>query len=306
MALYVRLVPTKRMGFFTKKDNNKTEEDFHDEWALSTHIEDCDPIAQFSCATSPEYRYVADALYPMNDKKILVLGCGLGEEAVYCALQGAHVIALDISKRMLEHTANLARRHNVEMFICVLQGSAEQFQCEDGSLDAILACNILHHVDIEKSLRCISRALKPGGLFVFSEPLAYNPLINIYRAMASRVRTDGEHPLTLKDIEVMKCFFPTLELKTFHLFTLGIFVWFFAIERIHPNSERYWKKIIYDALKYERAFNVLSRIDNYLLRIFPFLSRFCWVIAGKGTKKFSVDSLDSAASDCHDNQSACQ
>ncbi len=294
------------MGFFTKKDNNKTEEDFHDEWALTAHIEDCDPTTQFSCATSPEYRYVADALCPMNGKKILVLGCGLGEEAVYCALQGAHVVALDISRRMLEHTVRLARQHGIESAIRTLHGSVEQFQCTDDPFDAILACNILHHIDIKKSLHCVSRALKPGGLFVFSEPLAYNPLINIYRAMASRVRTDGEHPLTMEDIEAMKCLFPTLELKTFHLFTLGIFVWFFAIERIHPNSERYWKKIIYDALKYERAFTILSRIDHYVLQIFPFLSRFCWVIAGKGTKKSSADSLDSVASDCHDNQSACR
>ena len=272
------------MPFFIKKNNYKTEECFHDEWAQSANIHNCDPSAQFQCATAPEYRFIADALSPMNGKKILVLGCGLGEEVVYCALQGARVTALDISTQMLEHTKHLARRHGVEHLVCTIHGSAEQFRCADAPFDAILACNILHHVDIQKTLDCVTQSLKYGGVFVFLEPLAYNPLINVYRAMASDVRTDNEHPLTFSDIQLIKNYFSKLEIKTFHLFTLFIFVWFFISERIHPNNERYWKKIIYDAKYYKSAFTILSRIDHFVLRFLPFLSRYCWVIAGKAIK----------------------
>ena len=49
----------------------------------------------------------------------------------------------------------------------------------------------------------IRRVLKPGGRFFSYDPLAYNPAINVYRKMATEVRTPDEQPLTRADVQIL-------------------------------------------------------------------------------------------------------
>src|SRR6266478_423259 len=51
------------------------------------------------------------------------------------------------------------------------------------------------------------RALKPGGRFFSINPVAYNPVINVYRRMATEVRTEDENPPTRSDIALARRFF---------------------------------------------------------------------------------------------------
>lgn len=273
-----------RIPGFQKKKNYKSEDAFHDEWAKSIDPNSIDPIAQFEGPTSPEYKYAVSLLKPVKGKKVLILGCGLGEEAVYLAKKGAIVYAVDISQQMLNFTKSLARRYKVQDKIHLFHTAAENVTFADNSFDFVFACNLLHHIQLKKGLKKIYRVLKKGGASVFLEPLAYNPVINIYRTMASEVRTDGEHPITLEDLKLIQNYFPQLRHKEFHLFTLLIFVWFYVGEGVHPNKERYWKKIIYDAKKYKKVFALLHTLDVLLLRLVPLLSKYCWVIVIKATK----------------------
>lgn len=265
------------MQSIKKKKNFKSEEHFHDEWAKSVSIEDIDVFAQFEGITSPEYKEVMQSLGPLKNKNILNLGCGLGEEAVYLALQGANVTAIDISQEMLNMTKKLARRYRVSRKISYQKMSAENLSFEPKTFDAVLGCNILHHVKIKKTIKEVKRVLKPKGIAVFSEPIAYNPIINIYRGMANNVRTDDEHPLFTEDVEEIKKVFPNTSQKEFHFWTLSIFIWFFVVERQHPNKVRYWKKIISEAHKYKRVFSVLYSMDKKTLTLLPFLKRYFWV-----------------------------
>ncbi len=264
------------MRGLTKKKNLKSEEHFHDEWAESVSIQDIDVIAQFEGITSPEYKEVIKSIGKIKGKKVLNIGCGLGEEDVYLARLGAKVTAIDISQKMIETTKKLAIRYNVGKNIIYFKQSVETMSFKDKSFDAIVGCNILHHVNIKKTIREVQRVLKPKGVAVFVEPLAYNPVINIYRAIAHKVRTDYEHPLVIDDILDIKKIFPKTTHKEFHLFTLFIFIWFFVVERQHPNKVRYWKKIISEAKKYDKAFSLLYSLDKKLL-VFPFIKRYCWV-----------------------------
>ena len=266
------------MQSIKKKENHKSEEHFHDEWATSTPIEEVNPFAPFEGKTSPEYKESIKMLGNLKGKKVLNLGSGLGEEAVYLASQGAIVTAIDISNQMLEFTKKLARRYKVASKITCIHMSAEELKFKNESFDAVYGCNLLHHVDLEKTIKEVRRVLKRNGVGVFSEPLAYNPLINVYRVMAHAVRTDHEHPLNLKDIATIKKTFPKLTQKEMHLSTLFIFVWFYIVERKHPNKVRYWKKIIQEGDKYEKPFKVLHSFDNSIMNILPFLKKYCWVI----------------------------
>jgi ubiquinone/menaquinone biosynthesis C-methylase UbiE len=260
-----------------KHSNFLSEEHFHDQWAKSVSIDDIDVLAQFQGFTSPEYQAVMRALPETSNKKILNLGCGLGEEAVYLALSGANVTAIDISQEMLNITKQLATRYGVKKKITYYKMSAEDLQFTNNTFDAVVGCNILHHIHIEKTIKEIKRVLKPHGVAVFSEPLIYNPIINIYRVLADKVRTDEEHPLSMEDIAQIKAVFPKTTHREYHLLTLFIFIWFYLVERQHPNKVRYWKKIISEADKYKLAFNYLYALDRKLLWLLPFLRKYCWV-----------------------------
>lgn len=260
---------------FNKTHNEKSEEDFHDEWANSTELSLVNIVDQFDGITSPEYRKAIEFLGKIAGKKILILGCGLGEEAIYLGLKKGKITAIDISSGMLDFTKRLAKKYNVKD-IQFHKMSVEKLSFKDNSFDLILGCNILHHVDIRKAIREVKRVLKPDGIASFSEPLKYNSIINIYRALASNVRTDHEHPLGYEDLKHIERILPDMKHEEYHLFTLLIFIWFFIGERIHPNKARYWKKIIYEADRYGGVFKFLFNIDLIILRLFPFLKRYCW------------------------------
>ena len=86
--------------------------------------------------------------------------------------------------------------------------------------DIIYTGNLLHHVDIEKMIMNIKPHLKPEGIFVSWDPLAYNPAINIYRMIATDVRTPDEHPLKWRDIKLFDKYFSNVERRYFWFSTL--------------------------------------------------------------------------------------
>ena len=79
-----------------KQKSLETEEVFHDEWANSENVEDVDVITTNEAITAPEMRYITKKMGDLKGKKVLDVGCGLGEASVYFALQGADVTATDL------------------------------------------------------------------------------------------------------------------------------------------------------------------------------------------------------------------
>jgi SAM-dependent methyltransferase len=136
----------------------------------------------------------------------------------------------------------------------------------------------LHHSCLEPAFSEASRVLKKEGKAVFIEPLGYNPLISIYRKMAKSVRTINETPLKYNDIKITKRFFSSVRFEYFWFFSLFIFIYMYIVERIHPSSQRYWKRIISQSEKYRALFRPLNYFDCLLLKVFPFMGRFCWNI----------------------------
>ena len=155
--------------------------------------------------------------------------------------------------------------------------NVEKMSFKNNSFDAVVGCNVLHHVNIKKTAKEVKKVLKPNGIAVFAEPLAYNPAINIYRLLAHAVRTDEEHPLNNQDLADIYKIFPKSEREDYHFFTLLIFVWFFFVKRLNPNKVRYWKKIIMDGENYKYSFSFLHSMDRILLKIFPYIKKYFWV-----------------------------
>lgn len=252
------------------------EEFFHDNWADSTNVDHVMVDEFFEACTSPENRYIINRLGDIKNKKILELGCGLGEASVYFAKKGADVTATDISGEMVQLADKVAKKHGVK--VNTAKCFSHEIPFENETFDVVYAANVLHHVDLEMTLIEVNRVLKKGGAFVSWDPLAHNPLINIYRKMASEVRTDDEHPLRISQLKLFKKHFSKVEYTTTWFFTLWIFIKFYFIDKVDPNKERYWKKILDDHLKLKKDYSFLESIDNNFLRVFPFLKKYCWNI----------------------------
>lgn len=255
----------------------RVEEAFHDAWAKSMRLEELLVHESFDSPTAVENRFALEVLggaQGLRGKRLLDLGCGAGEAAVFFALQGAEVTAADVSGEMLRVTRSLAAHHGVEIRTSKIVAEAMPFQ--DGEFDRIYGNGVLHHVELEPTLRELSRVLTSGGRAVFIEPLSHNPAIHVYRRLAREVRTPTEQPFTFKQFRVIRRSFPSFDHREFWFSTLGIFLYYYFIERVDPRTDRYWKRIIRDGWRVGRVFRILHRVDDAILRLMPYLRRWCW------------------------------
>jgi SAM-dependent methyltransferase len=215
---------------------------------------------------------------PLAGKRVLELGSGAGEGAVYFALQGARVVATDISSGMLDVVDRVAALHGVrvERQTC----SAEDLSAfADGSFDVVYGANVLHHVHIGRCLDEVKRVLKDGGRGCFWDPVAHNPAVNVYRRMATKVRTEDEHPIRRGDMALFTGRFRSVRKRFFWFAALLIFVKFYAIDRVHPNADRYWKRILVRERELRPLYRTLAAVDGVVLRVLPFLRWWCWNVA---------------------------
>jgi 2-polyprenyl-3-methyl-5-hydroxy-6-metoxy-1,4-benzoquinol methylase len=255
----------------------QTEREFHDAWADSEDVEDIDVLTANEVCTAPEMRYLTRRLGDIKGKRLLDVGCGLGEASVYFAILGADVTSSDLSQGMLDATTRLAKANDVTIKQHI--ASAEDMQLPpDAKFDIIYMGNLLHHVDIEETINRIKPHLTDEGMFVSWDPLAYNPAINIYRTMATDVRTPDEHPLKWKDIKLFHKHFSNVETKYFWFTTLIIFVIMALAQRRNPNKERFWKVVVQEGEKWSWLYGPLEKFDRLLLTIFPPFRLLCWNI----------------------------
>jgi SAM-dependent methyltransferase len=262
------------------------EERLFGAWAKSVDPTQIDVIQMNESITAPEMRFITAKLGALHGQTLLDIGCGLGEASVYFALKGARVTAVDLSQEMLAEVVTLARRYHTE--VATLRASVEHLHLPAGNtFDIIYAGNIFHHVDIRAALDEVTTYMTDSSLLVCWEPVAYNPLINIYRRIATHVRSFDERPIRLSDIEIFKEYFSSIELHWFWLTTLVIFIIMVIWQRRNPNQERLWKAVVIEGQKWAWLYRPLEKLDRWLLATFPFLRPLCWnvVIIGKGPKR---------------------
>ncbi len=259
----------------TGKGTIEREEEFHDAWARETDLESIRVREAFESFTALENRYCLELMGPLADRKILDLGSGLGETSVYFALQGARVTAVDVSPQMVRRARQLATFHGTSIETIV--SPLERLEVAEGSYDFVYGANVLHHAtDVEATLLRARHALKAGGMCLFWDPIAYNPVINVYRRIATQVRTVDETPLRRQILPLFKKHFTEVRHREFWLLTLALFLKYYLIDRKDPNQVRYWKEIYReDSATTKRWFEALNRLDKILLRLWP-LNWLAW------------------------------
>jgi SAM-dependent methyltransferase len=266
----------------TTAATHQKESDFHDRWAASTPLEDISVREAFEAPTAPENRFILRRMGDLRGKRVLDVGVGLGESSVYFALQGARVTATDLSPQMVDTAVRLGKLHGVEVEGVVTPG--ESLDVEPGSYDFVYVANTIHHAtDKARLFEQVRRALKPGGRFFSWDPLAYNPAINAYRRMATKVRTEDELPLTFADAALARRTFADVGHREFQIATLAIFLKYYFIDRVHPNQDRYWKRVLRETDRRLWWWQPLRAADTVLTRL-PGVRRLAWNMVMWGTR----------------------
>lgn len=210
--------------------------------------------------------YDRTLLNSVAGKSVLEYGCGPGSRAFAIAKAGAHVTGIDISDVAIKMAAKKAEAAGVKATFAVM--NAEALEAGDDSFDKIVGSAILHHLDLDASYSEIVRCLKPDGVGVFVEPMGHNPVINLYRNLTPKLRTEDEHPLLFSDITLAKKYFENVVVRYYNLTSTGAFLF---------EKTPVFKPIL----------GLLDALDKGLFSILPPIRRWAWycVIELHGPKK---------------------
>lgn len=163
----------------------------------------------------------------------LDIGAGYGGAARYLAQKKKHrVHCLNLSKIQNERNRQMNEEQGLSALIDVVDGNFEEIPLEDTCVDIVWSQDaILHSGDREKVFREVDRVLKPGGHFVFTDPM-----------MCSRVDLDALEPV----------------LNRIHLDDLG------SVEAYIKYADKLgWKHLEYDE-RTEQLINHYSAVLNNL------------------------------------------
>lgn len=100
-------------------------------------------------------------------KRVLDVGCGAGYGSMELASVAASVVGIDVSEEAVAYAADHYRRQNLRYEV----GSALALPAEDGSIDLLVAFEVIEHLEAwPQFLAEAARVLAPGGQFVVSTP----------------------------------------------------------------------------------------------------------------------------------------
>ncbi|HEQ72271.1 MAG TPA: glycosyltransferase, partial [Spirochaetia bacterium] len=210
----------------------------------------------------PMHRQFAELLRP-GAEKILDCACGAGELAIWLALNGKRVSAFDVSERAVRIARESAALSGVAERIDFRIMDVRRLDYPSNHFDLLTGLDSLHHlIKFPSGIRELARVLKPGGRAVFSEPLAWDPVINLLRKINVRRKNHVyEHFLTRKDMRLLERIFG--EVRTAEHVVLSAYTRFIA--KTHAVSR---------LTPLQRSICVwLRKVDTTLLRFFPGLRK---------------------------------
>jgi SAM-dependent methyltransferase len=105
----------------------------------------------------------------VQGKRILELGCGGGQCSIAFARQGAECVAVDLSDAQIAYARQLAAQEEAAITFVRSDMAAFLETLPESAFDIAFSAYAFQYVeDLGRVFRGTRRALKPGGLFVFS------------------------------------------------------------------------------------------------------------------------------------------
>jgi 2-polyprenyl-3-methyl-5-hydroxy-6-metoxy-1,4-benzoquinol methylase len=200
-----------------------SESDFFDQVAERQTAQPLDALTleRYQATRRPwfnkEFRF--RVMGDLRGKRVLDVGCGDGSNAMLMARFGARVTGIDISPWSIELCKRRAELDGVAdstRFICSPLETADLLE---GAFDIIWGDGVLHHLipELDGVMRKLVSCAKPGGLFVFSEPVCLSPMM---RKLRKRIpihtdATPNERPLERAELAIIQRYLPGLEMQWF-------------------------------------------------------------------------------------------
>lgn len=157
-----------------------------------------------------------------SSSTLLDFGCGPGDNSLRFWRAGFKVHGFDISDANINNCQTLFSKNQAEGNFLV--SPAETLPFENNYFDVIVGIDILHHVDIERSMREIRRTLKPNGIAIFREPVEVSLLDKIrntalvkaivpnHASLENHI-TEDERKLNERDFDIIKKEFPNTTIE---------------------------------------------------------------------------------------------
>jgi len=198
---------------------------------------------------------------PLRGQRVLVAGCGFGEDALRMAATGAEVYAFDLSPESIA----VARQRPGAGMVRFAVMPAERLEYPDNFFDAVLFIDILHHVDIPATVAEIRRVLKPGAL-VIGDELYTHSLIE--RIRQSRMVARGLYPRMQRFIYGCDQPYITLDEHKIDEHELAV-----LLEVLAPRPRLQYFNLFVGRLVPAR-WDCLAKVDRLLLMMFGPLGRW--------------------------------
>ncbi len=220
------------MATIAETERQQREREYYDQYSAHRSLAEPDytPISgQETRPWNPYWRIfqLAQERF-VPGARLLDFGCGWGSNTVVFAKIGYDVQGFDISPANIASTRQLAEICGVAAKVEVDIGAAEALAFPDNHFDVVAGVDILHHVEVERSLSETYRVLKPGGVALFREPVeqpVFDTLRNtgLVRRIFPNAKsfenhiTDDERKLNRNDIAIARSIFPHARIESFRI-----------------------------------------------------------------------------------------
>jgi ubiquinone/menaquinone biosynthesis C-methylase UbiE len=194
----------------------------------------------------------------VKGKRICEIGCGEGGLANRMLQGGAYLSAIDIAEDVIKVAQKRNQTYTPSRAMFSMMDACN-LSFKDKSFDIVVGRAVLHHIDVIQAAKEASRVLKKGGRAIFVEPLAHNPIANLWRMLTPTERTKNEYPLSYQDIKNMSRYFKSVKYEEFNLLPL-----FSALVMAVTFSEKLKAK----------SYAWLNKVEPRFLKIFKPLKKY--------------------------------
>ncbi|MCG3133995.1 MAG: hypothetical protein HMLKMBBP_01264 [Planctomycetes bacterium] len=219
-----------------------------------------EPRSRFYYLSEPAFDRYHDALRTLEGKDVLVVGCSADAIPAWL-MQTARVTGVDIADEAVGRMNGWIAEQGLGRTCRALVMNGEDLTFPDRSFDAIVCSGVLHHLDTAKAAASWARCLRPGGRVIMLEPMAWNPVVALYRFATPSMRTPDEHPLVPRDFRILARSFATTRVEAHAITTLASVAFTYVGDPFRLSR---------------RTMRPLAALDRLLLRLCPPLRYVAW------------------------------
>lgn len=236
----------------TSTNNVKDNKFWDSAWTSEKLTKATEILDRFIPQVAVEYSY--NLLGDISGEKLLEIGCGSGIQTIEFCKKGAYVTSIDVSQESITATEEICKINKIQN-VLIKNMNAESLEFKDETFDKVYISRMLMHTNKDKVLNEAMRVLKKGGILVITEVLKHWIFAFPYRFVSPYKKTNPKY-ITLQDIKNLKAHH-----KEFYLLsTFFLFLFYIKI-----NKQLAFK-----------IFNLFSKIDDTILKIFPLVRNFAW------------------------------